>query len=115
MASKPMVSPEIIKAWTCVSEKKEKHDNAVDELVKQSKKGKSMHPLAYAMIPPEPTYKDVYPLITAVKSAPKAFSGETRKRKDDLILLPRSVVDFLAEAAMHGLWKEERDKSGGEK
>ena len=55
-------------------------------------------------------WDEVYPLIAAVNSAPKAATGRSRKRDEDLIVLPRFVVKYLADGAISHVYGQDKEK-----
>ena len=58
-------------------------------------------------------FDDVYPLTRAVLEAPKV-TGRSRKREDDLILVPRSVLKYLTDEAIMCAYQRDPKKKQDE-
>lgn len=60
-------------------------------------------------------WDDVYPLCAAVNRAPKAFTGRSRKRDEDLVLVPRFILDFLTDETLAYVYVNDPTKNKEEK
>lgn len=55
-------------------------------------------------------WDEVYPLIAAIDRAPKAAAGRTRKRNEELIVLPRFIVKYLIECTLSHVYAHDKEK-----
>ncbi len=45
-------------------------------------------------------WDDVYPLTVALRSASKVASGRSRRRDEDLVVVPRFMLNYLTDALL---------------
>lgn len=102
MSNKLKADERIYAAWDVVKEKKDAYDKYYADLAKQYKKTGKM-PICTLLMPRPPQFEDVYPLTRAIRESARVATGRSRKKADDLLVLPRAVVEYLIDRTISSL------------
>ena len=100
---KAVVDNNVYEAWDPLKEKEEAYEKSQKELLDYYKKHKEFTPAMVLFAPKEPGLKDALPLFAALRNLPRSSAGRSRKKSDDLVLVPRDVLAYLLNKAQCGI------------
>lgn len=108
---KPVFDESIYSLWEPVSEKVNAVEAYNKELLKKHKKREEITAFMILSAPRGPVFQDVYPLFSRLRTLPRAFTGKSRKVKDDLVLVPREILQYVLDRAFAGVPSGEQRRS----
>lgn len=97
------VSERLYEEWDPLREKLEAYRKAQNELMKYYKKHGELTMEMILYPPKEPGYMEVSRLLMELNRLPRAMTGRSRKKSDELVLVPRDVLNYIVEKAGVGI------------